>query len=216
MVTKAKAAIIKKKRWATIIAPKIFDEQPLGETYVSEFSEALGKDISVSLTTITGDPQKQNIILTFTMTGKTQQAITTTPIGYRLTPAAARKTMKRAKSKVEESFKLTTSDNKAIIIKPLLVTKNRTKGAVLRNLRRTLKAQVTKKVTTTTLENILLDLVTHKLQKELHDVLKKIYPLSTCEIRCFTLVKQKETKEVHEAAIATATEPTKEQATAVA
>lgn len=191
MVTKGKAAVIKKKRWVVILAPKIFNEQPIGETYISEFSEAQGRDASVSLTAITGDPQKQNIVLSFTMNGNTANAITTVSTGYRLTPAAVRKTMRRSKSKIEDSFKLTTSDNIPTIIKPVLVTKNRTNGAVLRNLRRTLKAYLTKKVTTTTFENMLLDLVMHKLQRELQDTLKKVYPLSTCEIKYFARVKPK-------------------------
>ncbi|MBI4142090.1 hypothetical protein HY484_04145 [Candidatus Woesearchaeota archaeon] len=216
MATKGKATVIKKKRWITILAPKMFNEQPIGETYISDFSEAKGRNVSVSLTVITGDPQKQNIVLNFTMTGSTPNAITTTPTGYRLTPAAVRKTMRRAKSKVEDSFKLTTSDNKPAVIKPILVTKNRTKGAVLRNLRRTLKAYLTKKITSTTFENVILDLVTHRLQRELLDLLKKVYPLSTCEIKHFGQVKQKQTITQPVAEIVAQTELSQEQAVAAA
>lgn len=194
MAKTAKAAtLIKKKRWVNIIAPKIFNEQIIGETYISDVSEALGKDVSVSLMALTGDPQRQTITLFFTMVGTNNNALLTQPIGYKIVPAAVRKTMRRGKEKIEDSYELITQDGVHVIIKPLLLTKNRTTGAVLANLRKTAKINLTKMVTVTTFENLLLELVNHRLQRTLSDSLKKIYPLSTCEIKYFSRVKQTKT-----------------------
>lgn len=199
MAKTAKAAtVIKKKRWVNILAPKLFNEQIIGETYISDVSEALGKAVSISLMALTGDPQRQTIALSFTMTGTNNNTLVTQPVGYRIVPAAVRKTMRRGKEKIEDSFELTTQDNTQVIIKPLLMTKNRTTGAVLTNLRKTAKANLTKMVNGTTFENLLLELVNHRLQRTLSDSLKKIYPLSTCEIKYFSRVQQTKTLPVAE------------------
>lgn len=190
MATSAKALQqIKKKKWVQVFAPKILNEAFLGETFISEYEEAVGKEISVSLMTLTGEPQKQTVVLSFKMIGAKNNAITTDVIGFRIVPAAVRKTMRRGKEKIEDSFKLTTQDNVRVLIKPLLVTKGRTKSSVLANLRRTARAQVAKVVAATKFENLIYDLVTQKFQRSLSDMLRKIYPLSTCEVKYFSIVK---------------------------
>ena len=190
MAKTAKAAqIIKKKRWVPIISPKVFNSQPLGETHISEYEEAIGKEITVSLMILTGDPQKQTVSLSFKMVGTSNNAIITQPVAYKIAPVAVRKMMRRGKEKVEDSFILTTQDNIKVIAKPILVTKSRAKGAVLTNLRRTLRANLAKIVASNTFETNMVELVMHRLQKTLSDSLRKIYPLSTCELRVFSIVK---------------------------
>ncbi len=194
MATSAKAVQqIKKKKWVQIIAPKVFNQEPIGETFISEFQEAVGKEVSVSLMALTGDPQKQNVILSFKMIGSNNNVITTQALGFRLTPAAIRKTMRKGKEKIEDSFNGTTQDNVKVLIKPLLVTKGHATGSVTTNLRKTMKVNVIKMLSSTTFETILLDLMTQKFQRALSDMLRKIYPLSVCEIKFFSIVK--DTKE---------------------
>lgn len=182
----AKAALlIKKKKWMPILAPKLFNEHVLGETHISEPAQTIGKTVTVSLMTITGDPQRQTIAIGFTMTGVTPTAITTSVTSYSIIPAAVRKAMRKGKEKVEDSFLFTTQDGIVVRAKPLLVTKGKTTGSVLANLRKTLKTALGKIISTTPFETLIQDLVSHKLQKNLSDMLRKIYPLSVCEIRQF-------------------------------
>ena len=184
---------IKKKKWVPIVGPKVFNQEFIGETYISEFSEAVGREVSVSLMALSGDPQKQNVVLSFKMIGSNNNAITTDALGYRLTPSAIRKTMRRGKEKIEDSFAATTQDNVKVLIKPVLVTKGRATGAVTVNLRRTMKVQIAKMLSSATFDTVLLDLVNQRFQRALSDSLRKIYPLSVCEIKFFSIVK--ETKE---------------------
>jgi|SRR3989344_180095 len=180
---------VKKKKWVQILAPKSFDNAFIGETYISEFSEAIGREVSVSLMALSGDPQKQNTILSFKMASHNNAAIITEIIGYRISPSAVRKTMRRGKEKVEDSFEAVTQDNIKVAIKPLLVTKGRATGGVLTNLRKHLHAYLVKVLSATTFENVLIDLMSQKFQRSMSDVLRKVYPLSVCEIKIFSIVK---------------------------
>ena len=51
----------KKKTWVKIHAPKIFNEQIIGETLVADSSLTIGKPITVNLMNLTGDIKKQQI-----------------------------------------------------------------------------------------------------------------------------------------------------------
>ena len=86
----AKAVIIKKKRWVAIIAPKLFNDQLLGESFVEEPANLVGRCVSVSLMVLTGDPQKQNVSVSFKIVGVQNDMVTTELTGYRLLPAAAK------------------------------------------------------------------------------------------------------------------------------
>ena len=57
----AKTKIIK-KRWIAIKAPKIFNSQVIGETYVADMQTVMGKTIS-SKSDISGDLQTNFILL---------------------------------------------------------------------------------------------------------------------------------------------------------
>jgi len=190
MATSAKVLQQVKKKWVQIYAPSSLHDVFLGETYVGDFNDAVGKDITVSLMTLTGEPQKQNIMISFRMTGVRNNTIVTETIGYKMIPSAVRKTMRRGKEKIEDSFNLSTQDNVKVLVKPLFVTKGRTSNSVLANLRRTARVQIAKTVSSSKFESLIYDLITQKFQKTLGDVLRKIYPLSTCEIKYFSAVKK--------------------------
>ena len=190
MATSAKVLQQVKKKWVQIYAPKSLHDSFLGETYIGDFNDAIGKEITVSLMTLTGEPQKQSIMLSFKMIGSRNNTIVTDVIGYKMVPSAVRKTMRRGKEKIEDSFKLVTQDNIKVLVKPLFVTKGRTNSSVLANLRRTARVQIAKVIVANKFESLIYDLVTQKFQRALSDILRKIYPLSTCEIKYFSIIKE--------------------------
>ena len=55
----AKAKVIKKE-WYPILAPKIFQNTVLGETYVYEPEQMVGKGITKNLMNLTNDVKRQN------------------------------------------------------------------------------------------------------------------------------------------------------------
>ncbi len=177
------AVIVKKKVWLPIVAPGLFNNQIMGEMYLTEDANPAGRRVTVSLTVLTGDPQKQNVHISFDVVKKENNQLLTKTVGYSIVPAAVRKMMRRARERIDDSFCVKTQDGIAVRIKPAMITRGRTKGSVLADLRSRMRAFVARSVASLTFIDFIKELVAHKFQRQLQDALRKIYPLQTCELR---------------------------------
>jgi len=90
---------------------------------------------------------------------------------------------------VEDSFS-TNCKNAQIRIKPFLITRRKVSRAVRKALRKKAKEELIKYVKDKDSDIIFEDLIKNKLQKELSLKLKRIYPLSLCEIRVLEIEKE--------------------------
>jgi ribosomal protein S3AE len=194
--TAAKAVVIKKKRWVPIHASKLFNEQVIGESFVGEPQELVGRAVTVSLMTLTGDPQKQSVNVSFNITGVHDGKVTTELVGYQVMPSAAKKMMRRSKSKIEDSFIVETADKKLIRVKPLIVTRGRTTHNVLTTMRKLQRAYIAKMISKTDFENFVKDVVMKKLQHGLAQMMKRLYPVGACEIRQMEFIPAEKVKEL--------------------
>ena len=192
----AKAVIVKKKKWVQIVAPKLFNEQMIGESFVGEVQELVGRNVTVSLMVLTGDPQKQTTSVSFKITGINKDAATTELVGYKMLPAAAKKLMRRKRNKIDDSFIVETQDKKIVRIKPLVVTRGHTTGAVMASMRKLARAYVAKMIATADFDNLIRDVVQKKLQHGLGQMLRRLYPIGACEIRQLELIPNEKVKEL--------------------
>lgn len=189
------AVVIKKKKWVPIIAPKLFSEQVLGESFVGESNELMGRSAKVSLMILTNDPQKQSVSVTFKVTGIDNNRAMTELVSYRLLPAAARKLMRRRKSKIDDSFVIETKDKKILRIKPMIITRTRARGAVMAALRQLERAYLAKMISQMDFETFVREVVMKKLQQGLGQGLRKLCPVGVCEIRMFEVISAEKVKE---------------------
>jgi ribosomal protein S3AE len=184
MAKQSKAAVlVKKKVWLPIIAPGLFNNQPVGEIYIDEPQNAIGRKVTVSMMALIGDPQRQNVHITFTITKAENNQLLTTLHGYSIAATAVRKMMRRARDRVDDSFACKTQDGIAVRIKPVLITRAHSKGSVLAALRHQLRLTVVRGIAKLSFQDLMRDLVAHKFQREMQDALRKIYPLQVCELR---------------------------------
>jgi len=172
-----------KKHWVKIIAPKLFKEQALGESYVPNADVLVGRCVSVSMMTLTGDPQKQSVNVKFKIISVVNDVAQTEFRSFKIQPAAAKKLVRRKRSKLEDSFIVETADKKIIRIKPLSVTRGKGNGMVLASLRKFQRAYLAKIVSQTKLEDLVQGIVRKRIQSQLSKVLRKFYPIVTSEIR---------------------------------
>jgi ribosomal protein S3AE len=179
-----------KKRWIQILAPRIFNQQVIGETYVYDPREALGKPIAVNLMTLTRNPKQQGINVSFLITGQHEDKLTSDFTGFRIMPSVVRRMMRRGRDKIEDSFLCTTSDGKKIRIKPIIVTRSKAKSSILAALRKSMRQYLAKTASKTTYEQLSKDIIDHRLQREMRSAIAKIFPVSTCEIRWLILLKE--------------------------
>jgi ribosomal protein S3AE len=114
------------------------------------------------------------------------------PKRVELVRASITRMMRKRINYVEDSFELSCSDITARI-KPFLLTRKKVSRAVRNNLRRTTKEFLINYAKERTYLELASDVLATTLQKDMIPVLKKIYPLSLCEIRVL------ETKELDKA-----------------
>ncbi|MCX8158910.1 MAG: 40S ribosomal protein S3a/S1 [Candidatus Pacearchaeota archaeon] len=109
------------------------------------------------------------------------------PISLWLVGSFIRRAMRTGIDYVEDSFETELKDGKARV-KPFLITRNKVSRAVRRELRNNAKKYITEYFKTRSAREIFSDLMTNKIQKEMFLKLKKIYPLTFCEIRVFEII----------------------------
>ena len=177
------ALLIKKKLWTPIMAPAIFDNKPIGEIYLEDAQTAIGRKITVSMMILTGDPQRQNVLVSFKIIKAENNQLQTEIIGFAITPVAVRKMMRRGRERISDSFVVKTKDGIALRIKPVLITRGRAKGGVTVYVRKHLRVNILRAVTASNYIDFIQDLISHKFQSELRQKLSKIYPLQICELR---------------------------------
>lgn len=175
----------KKKHWYSILPTSQFRMQEIGETYTADPSKLVGKTVDVNAMDLMRDPKKQNVKITFRITEIRDNKALTEIQRYQILPSSIKRMMHQGKSKIDHSFKSETKDNIKVIAKPVIITRSKTSRAVLSKLRKNaedfLKAAIKKENYQDTINSLLAA----KLQSQLREHLKKIYPIAGCHIRIF-------------------------------
>ena len=111
------------------------------------------------------------------------------PNHMELTTSYIRRMMRKRTDYVEDSFQARCADIR-VTIKPLLITRKKVSRAVRRNLRNTAKEFILEYAKEKEYIEFCNDLLEGNLTRALLPKLKKVYPLSFCDLRIF------ETKEL--------------------
>ncbi len=165
----------RKKRFFDVEIPSI-NKGTQVQAY--EIKELEGKTLDYDLTRLL---RGKNVLAKFkiTVSGEKAEAI---PVEFNMTPSFLRRMIRKGTNQVDDSFYIQTKDKKAII-KPFLITRKKVPRKVRVALRNKAKEEVINYAKDKTYGQIFEDVLKNSLQKELSFKLKKIYPLSLCEIR---------------------------------
>lgn len=112
------------------------------------------------------------------------------PISLEIIPSYIRRIFRKGVDYVEDSFEATTKDT-TLRIKPFMLTRKRVSRAIRNEIRETARKHLEAHLKIRTSEEILSEITSNKIQKELSLKLKKIYPLALCEIRSVAIVQKK-------------------------
>ncbi len=172
----------KKKKFFDVEIPLIKKETQLLAMDISELQE---KEIKYDLTRIL---KGKSILMNFKVHVKDDKAISI-PKEIKVMPYYLRRMVRKGTDYVEDSFTIPCK-NTEILIKPFIITRRKVSRAVKNELRKEAKKELTKYCKTKTSEIIFEEILRNKLQKSLSIKLKKIYPLSLCEIRILKVIKE--------------------------
>lgn len=202
---------VKKKRWVQIVAPPLFRNEVVGEVPVIESKSLVGKLISVNLMTLTRDIKKQNASLKFTVTGVKGDVAHTQLYGYYLNPTSIKRMVRRGKEKVQLSSIFKTSDGKRIRLMPLMIPRNKVRGSVGTSLKKSAISHLGAVIAKMTFENIIKECIIGKLQRELKNELKKVYPVRILDISKLHIEQSKKPVEVKEEVVEEKVEEAKKE-----
>jgi ribosomal protein S3AE len=173
----------KKKRWFQIVTPPVFNSMALGETTVYDPAQMIGKGLKVNLMTLTNDSKSQSVSLKFKISKIEDEIAIAEPVGYALSPSFMKRVIRRRHTRLDETYKLTSSDGRNLLIKPLLITRSIANRHAVSSLRQNCKKQLAEYAVATKFDDILLDVIDGKLQREARKGLNKIFPLKAFEVK---------------------------------
>ncbi len=173
----------KKKRWYKLVAPALFNNELLGETPSVEPGLVEHRTVSANLMTLTRDMKKQHIDVTFEVEKVQGDSAFTELKQYEINPAYIKRSVRRNRSRVDDSFKCVTADGWELEVKPFLLTRFATPRSIETALRRKAKYFIIRAAAKNAKDTILHDIISMKLQRLLRDAVKNIYNLRACEIR---------------------------------
>ncbi len=119
------------------------------------------------------------------------------PYRLRLLGYFIRRMMRKSTDYVEDSIS-TNCKNAILRIKPFLITRKRVSRKVSKALREKAKELIKEAIKNKTYEEVFSELLQGKFQRALSLELKKIYPLSLCEIRNIYLEKERQEVKIKE------------------
>ncbi|MCW8965252.1 MAG: hypothetical protein OQK82_00990 [Candidatus Pacearchaeota archaeon] len=109
------------------------------------------------------------------------------PRSITLLPSFLRRMVRKGTNYVEDSF-VAPCKNGSVTMKPFIVTRRKVSRAVRKALRNKAREELLKHAKKKYVNDIFDDVLKNTLQKSLSLKLKKIYPLSLCEIRVLKVV----------------------------
>lgn len=173
----------KAKRWYKILSPAVFGSREIGETMASEEQLLLGRTMSVSLAMVTGDMKKQSTNIVFEIKNIKSGVAETVFKRLEIAPSSVRRMIRKGKDRIDMSIICATNDKGIFRIKPLVITRSQAGGTILAKLRKLIEDALRVEVNKVNSENLLIDVVTGKLQRSVRQRLNKVYPVKQMEIR---------------------------------
>ena len=181
-------AITKKRKKFFDVDIPIINKQT--QLYAFDIKELEGRDLKYDLTRIL---KGKNILLRLKVIVKEDNA-TSIPIELEILPSFLGRVVRKGADYVEDSFSAKCK-NSELRIKPLLVTRAKVSKQIRKTLREKTKEELIKYIKSKNSEEIFEDILKNKFQRELNAKLKKIYPLSFCDIRILKVEKFFDKKE---------------------
>jgi ribosomal protein S3AE len=176
-----------RKRFNEVKIPLMHTESHI----LGNHDELVGKTIKLDLAR---QMRGKGLTITFKVFGHGKELVAL-PMRLELVKSFIRRVMRKRSDYVEDSFSAACLDVKTTV-KPFLITRNKVSRAVRKNLRNTAKTFLLDYLKERDYNTVCQELRSGTLQKALLPKLKKVYPLSFCDLRIF------ETKEVSKLDIA--------------
>src|SRR3989344_6055762 len=173
----------KKKAWYPIISSKIFAQREIGESYLEAPEKAIGRIVHSNLKDLTGNIKEQNVYVKFRITNVERNVLHATALGYELTVSSVKRMVRKNADRLDIYCRFSTKDNHDVVLKGLILTKNKTYRSVRAMLRRDFSSFMKKEAAVSTFDVFLSNIASNRLQTTIKKMLTKIVPLKEVAVR---------------------------------
>lgn len=173
----------KTKKWFVVCAPQTFNEAQLGEMPGKDEKSVLGRNVHVSLDTLTGNPQNANMNLIFKVTEVKGDKALTKLTEMALLFSFIRTMVRRHKSVSTTVVRGTSKDGILITVKPIVITGQRSAASRLIGIRKETNEFISAYISGNESDSIVKSVIDGSMQQELYTKLRHVAPLSKVEIR---------------------------------
>ena len=173
----------KAKEWYKIHAPRMFNEAEIGETPSADPEFVLGRTVEVTVQDLTGDFSKMHIKLKFKVVSVDGYDAKTAFIGHDLTSDYVRRLTRRRKTKTDHVVDIVTKDGFTYRIKTMSIAERRIQSSQEDGMRRIIGETLVQIGQEKTLSEIVKDIVSGDLAKNLARACRVVIPIKRIEIR---------------------------------
>lgn len=177
------AVKLKGKQWFTVLAPKYFGEKEIGKIISGTADSLIGKTLNLSAVELTNDINKYFLKLKFKIKSVDGDKAFTQFYGSEcLQDYISRMVLHRIR-RIDSIQDLTTSDNVKIRVKGLAIVSKRVKSSVAAKIREFVSSLIKKQVESSTLEEVLNNMLSNELKSKILKDGRIIYPIRNFEVR---------------------------------
>lgn len=180
----------KKKFWFKIIAPAVFGQKEIGESYLPSAESGMGRMVDIALKEVTGNVKDQNAYLRFKIVSAKNGMLQAELTGYHLTLSSVRRAVKKSTNRIDHYFTGRLKDGKQVIVKCLLIPLRKIQRSLRSRLQRQLQDFVCEEMRNNTSDAFLSAVAYGKVQQAARKKLNKLYPLRELALREITLTEK--------------------------
>ena len=182
---------IKKKTWFSVVAPKLFGNKEIGESYLPSHEVAIGRTLTITLRDLTGNMKDQNTKASFRITEFKNNALQTEVIGYSVAATHIKRLVRKNTSRIDTHFRLKTKDDQSVILKGLIVTRHKIQRSTRTDLQKALREHLVEEIGKMNFSSFVSLVVPAKIQVGAKRKLLKICPVKEVTVRSLSLVLKK-------------------------
>jgi small subunit ribosomal protein S3Ae len=173
----------KTKKWIDIMAPSLFGEQRIGETFSSDPENIVGRKIEVPLSKLIGDYSKQHVTLKFQITDVQEKKAKTRFLGHFITREYMRSLIRRKTTRIEGVSDVVTKDGVKVRIKAIALALGRAQTLQEKLIRKIMHDVAARYAKDLNFDKFINDVVIGRIPSAMYRESGKIYPLKRMEVR---------------------------------
>ncbi|MBS3052149.1 MAG: hypothetical protein J4428_02160 [Candidatus Aenigmarchaeota archaeon] len=174
---------IKGKEWYSIVAPELFSNKVLGQTPVDDQKKLIWRKVETPLINLTNDMNKYYFKVNFRIINIKDKNANTEFSGLECLRDYVSRMIRHGIDRIDTVQKLTTKDDKKIIVKSVLVTNRKVKRGTEKSINDFVKNNIKKIVESNKLDLFLTKVIDDSVKRQVMKEGSKIYPIRNFEFR---------------------------------